>query len=366
MLLAGSWIKNMPYEIQMPPSILIVKLSAIGDVVHTLPLLEVLRKNFPEARIDWLVEKGASGIIDGHKGIDQVIVSHRKSWQRDLFKVRKSGALIREISRFIKEVRHREYDLVIDLQGLFKSGILTFLSIGKRKIGFIGGREGAQLFLTERPFPVDYNQHAIERYLKIADYLRCDRVLWRGDIPISQSDRDYIDKFIKDNDIQIHRMIAMNPMAKWKTKLWEPEKFTILADRIRNELAYEIIFTGSKQDRAIIDKITDQMKGEAINLAGRTSLKELAYLYSKCQYVISTDTGPMHLAAAMSCPVIAIFGPTAPWRTGPYGKGHKVIRDNIECSPCFKKRCTHVTCMKNITVDRVFNRLKECSLRDTL
>lgn len=108
-----------------------------------------------------------------------------------------------------------------------------------------------------------------------------------------------------------------------------------------------------------MDEIIESMDEQAVNLAGQTGLKELAYLYSKCQLLITTDTGPMHIAAAMGCPVVALFGPTAPWRTGPYGRGHKVVRDDIECSPCFKKRCNHVSCMKNITVDKVFETVKE-------
>ena len=358
MQFAGLLKDRKPLEIKRPNNILIVKLSAIGDVVHTLPLLEVLRKNFPRARIDWLVEEEASQIIDGHRGIDHIIVSHRKSWQRRLFKVREQSAVLGEVNRFLRELRCNEYDLVIDLQGLFKSGLLTGLSKGKRKIGFTGGREGGHLFLTERPYFVDYNQHAVDRYLKTAEYLGCDKDSWKGDIPIRQSDKRYIDKLIKDNGIQNERLVAINPMARWKTKLWESEKFAALADRIQKELSCRVIFTGSGHDRSDIDKIIENMEERPANLAGHTSLKGLAYLYSKCRHLISTDTGPMHMAAAMGCPVIALFGPTAPWRTGPYGKGHRVIRDEIECSPCFKKRCSHMTCMRNISVGRVFDTIK--------
>ncbi len=358
MQFAGFWKEKKSLEIKRPSNILIIKLSAIGDVVHTLPLLEVLRKNFSGARIDWLVEEEAGHIIDGHRGIDHVIVSHRKSWQRRLFKVREQSAVLGEISRFLRELRCNEYDLVIDLQGLFKSGLLTGLSRGKRKIGFTGGREGGHLFLTERPYFVDYNQHAVDRYLKTVEHLGCDKDSWKGDIPIRQSDKRYIDKFIKDNGIQDKSLVAINPMARWKTKLWESEKFAALADRIQKELSCRVIFTGSGHDRPDIDKIIEKMKERPANLAGHTGLKGLAYLYSKCRHLISTDTGPMHMAAAMGCPVIALFGPTAPWRTGPYGKGHSVIRDEIECSPCFKKRCAHMTCMRNISVDRVFDTIK--------
>jgi len=343
---------------KVPKNILIIKLSAIGDVVHAIPLLEVLGQNFPEARIDWLVEEEASEIIKGHKKLNKIIISYRKTWQKKFFKSREQPAVIGDIFRFLRELRSEEYDLVIDLQGLFKSGILTGISRGTRKIGSSGGREGSSLFLTEDPYVVDYNQHALDRYLKVADYLNCDKDSWRGDIPIGDSDKASIDDLIRVNGIRVERLVTINPLARWKTKLWEPLKFGALAERLRKELSCDILFTGSGHDRSIIEEIIGMTEGKSINAAGKTSLKELAYLYSRCRLLISTDTGPMHMAAAMARPVVALFGPTDPWRTGPYGSGHKVIREEMECSPCFKKRCHHMTCMKNIAVEKVFNAVK--------
>jgi 3-deoxy-D-manno-octulosonic-acid transferase/heptosyltransferase-1 len=340
---------------EKPNSILIVKLSAIGDVVHTLPLLEVLRKNFPTARIDWVVEEEAGQLIEGHEEIDHVIISRRKSWRKRLFKLGEQSAAVKEIIRFLKELRSQEYDLVIDLHGLFKSGILTGLSKGTRKIGFTGGREGSAFFLTEKPYYVNYDQHALDRYLRAADYLSLSKASWQGQIPMCPSDKKTIDSFVREYGLEDEAFLAMNPVARWETKLWEHTKFSVLGDRIQKELSHKVILTGSQQDRAFIDKIMNGMSQKPVNLAGRTSLKELAYLYSRCELLITTDTGPMHIAAAMGCPVVALFGPTAPWRTGPYGDIHRVIRDGTSCSPCFKRTCSHMTCMKNITAEKVFN-----------
>lgn len=341
-----------------PDSILIVKLSAIGDVVHSLPFLEVLRENFPHARIDWLVEEGGARIIEGHPAIDRVIVSRRRSWQRRLVKGTAYLSVIREAARFLREIRAREYDLVIDLQGLLKSGVLTGLSRGKRKIGMGGVREGGRLFLNERPVLVDYEQHAIDRYLKLAEYLECDLSPWKGDIPVFESDRRLINQLLSVDGLGERPLVAINPVARWKTKLWESERFAALADRVGNDLSCEIIFTGSKHDRAIIEDISKMMNKRPMNLAGRTTLKELACLYTRCRALVSTDTGPMHIAAAAGCRVVALFGPTAPLRTGPYGHGHRVIRADVECSPCFKRKCEHMTCMKRITVERAFEAVR--------
>ena len=154
----------------------------------------------------------------------------------------------------------------------------------------------------------------------------------------------------------VKSLIAINPVAKWETKLWPNKKFAELADMLIDQYDMKIVFTGGIKDYSIIQAITSSMKGLAINFAGETTLTELAALYEKAALVISTDTGPMHLAAAMGTPVVALFGPTAPWRTGPYGTNHHVISAELECSPCFKRRCETRDCMYQISVKQVMDR----------
>lgn len=336
-------------------SILIIKLSAIGDVVHSLPFLEVLRENFPVSRIDWLVEEEASEVLNGHPAIDRIIVSQRKSWHKRLKKRKQWASVTQEIVRFLRDVRGMEYDLAIDLQGLLKSGLLTGLCKGKRKVGASGAREVGHFFLSEKPVPVDYEAHAIERYLKIAAYLGCDHTAWKGTIPVSKSDERNVKEMLLANGIRKKAVVAINPMARWESKLWEPRRFAVLADRLQEEATCQVVFTGSERDWQTIEEITHIMKTNPVNLAGRTTLKELACLYADCQGLVTTDTGPMHIAAAMGCRVVALFGPTAPWRTGPYGDGHRVIRIPVGCSPCFKRRCGFMACMKDIAVEEVFS-----------
>jgi 3-deoxy-D-manno-octulosonic-acid transferase/heptosyltransferase-1 len=260
-----------------------------------------------------------------------------------------------KIAQFVRGLRSREYDLVIDIQGLLKSGLMTGLAKGQRKIGFTGGREGGSIFMTERPFPVNYEQHALERYLQGARYLGCRTKTWNGHIPISESDKISVDRLIRENGLQDKPLIAINPMAKWKTKLWDLKKFAVLATMIQKELDCDILFTGSGKDRPVLERIIQSMETRPLNLAGQTTLKELAYLFSKCRLTVTTDTGPMHLAAIMGCPVVALFGPTSPLRTGPYGEGHVIVREDMDCAPCFRKSCDHLSCMGNIRVEKVFD-----------
>ncbi len=342
-----------------PETILIIKLSAIGDVIHTLPFLDVLRRRYPDAAIDWLIEEDAGQIIEGHPELDRIIVSRRKTWQRSFLRSGKRMEILREIVQFVRLLRSREYDLVIDIQGLLKSGLMTGLVKGKRKVGFSGGREGSSIFLTQPPFPVNYEQHALDRYLQGARHLGCETDLWNGDIPVGTSDKESVDRLIRENGLQDKPLIAINPMAKWATKLWDSKKFAVLATRLQKGLDCNILFTGSRNDRPALEKIIQAMDSQPLNLAGRTTLKELAHLFSRCDLTVTTDTGPMHLAAAMGCPVVAIFGPTSPLRTGPYGEGHVIVREDLDCAPCFRKHCDHLSCMGNITVEKVYDAVSQ-------
>ena len=151
--------------------------------------------------------------------------------------------------------------------------------------------------------------------------------------------------------------IAINPVAQWETKLWMPDRFAALADRLIGDHGARIFFTGGAADGSMVDRIIRKMRHHASNLAGATSLIELAALYRRMAMVISTDTGPMHIAAAVNTPVIALFGPTAEWRTGPYGEHHQVVAPDLDCRPCFKRQCSHCTCMQSISVEDVMQKV---------
>jgi heptosyltransferase I len=155
------------------------------------------------------------------------------------------------------------------------------------------------------------------------------------------------------------RVVAVHPMALWPTKLWKSELFSELADRLTKELGLGVIFTGGEQDQTSVEEITARVSPSPVDFCGSLNLLELAALFNRCSLVISTDTGPMHLAAAMGTPVVALFGPTAPARTGPYGPGHVVLRTGVPCSPCFKKKCADPRCMSEISVDLVLQAVEQ-------
>jgi len=329
-------------------NILIVKLSALGDVVHTLPSLAALRTLYPEAHISWVIEEAASDLIQDHPLLDRVLLSRRKRWQAHPW----APETRREVRSFFMALRDRPYDLVIDFHGLFKSAILAYLSGGKRRLGYASLQELSGLFYTER-IPEDMDKHAVDRYLDFIRYLGMEDPPVTFPIPAPPGVKERAQTLLMQVGIT-GDFIAINPVALWPTKLWSEEQFASLADQIMGELSIPVLFTGGKDDVPYITRILTALSHHGINLAGCTSLRELAEIYRRARLVITTDSGPMHIAAAVGTKTIALFGPTDPRRTGPYGGGHKVIRLNLDCSPCFRKTCHDRRCMAGITPQMVF------------
>jgi len=316
-------------EANVYPRILLVKLSSLGDVVQALPTLEALRQRYPKGRITWLVESGQAPLLQGHPALDEVLAVPRlrlaEGWRpRDL-----SSLLV-----LVRQLRHRSFDLVIDLQGLLKSALWVALARSPRKIGFDGTREGSYLVLTERLPKYDPDLHAVARYLQVAAYLGAPVSPPRFRLP-SQLHGD-ISPILAA--AQGRPLVVLHPGARWPSKLWPAQAWAALARGVTNQGALPVI-TGSPADRELAQAIMAEKPGKVLNLVGRTTLGELSALLRVAALAVMCDTGPMHLAAAVGTKVVALFGPTAPWRTGPFGPGHEVVRLGLSCSPCFRRRC---------------------------
>ncbi|HEY4706015.1 MAG TPA: glycosyltransferase family 9 protein [Thermodesulfobacteriota bacterium] len=328
--------------------VLIVKLSSIGDVVHTLPALDALDAGFKrkgiKARIDWLVEEAASGMLAGHPQIDEVIVVKR-GWGKNLF----------ANLRTAKALRERSYDLVLDFQGLLKSGIWVFLTAGKKRAGFSNAREFSRIFLNEKLPPYDIERHAVDRYLDLARHFSGGTGEARFTLDLAGAERS-VEKKLKDSGVS-GPFFVMVTRARWATKLWQDERFIELAKRVIAERKLKAVLTGGPSELSALAGMSKAIGDGAVTFG--TSLKEFAALSVLSSFVVTVDSGPMHIAAAAGAKVVALFGPTAPWRTGPYGKGHVVVRKGLECSPCFKRDCPDPRCMDGITVDDVVKALQK-------
>jgi len=329
--------------------ILIIKPSSLGDVIHALPVLKALKQRYPHARVDWVISSTIRGLLDGHPMIDELISIDKDRW-KDIHRI---PATVNEIKVLIRRLRSRPYDMVIDLQGLLRSGIITAVARSKIKIGPARAREGAYLFYN-RKVATGESMHAVDRYLEIARAAGAETE--EVEFPISihrEAEQRVREKAKRDEYVLIF------PSARWLTKRWPAERFASLTSGID----LPVIICGSVADRGLADKIirmAQETGGSAdiINLCGMTDLKELIALINSATLVITNDTGPMHISAALNRPTVAIFGPTSAERTGPYRWEERddvsVISAGVECSPCRKKsHCSHLSCMIQISVDEV-------------
>lgn len=325
--------------------ILIVKPSSLGDVVHSLPFLSAVKQCFPEAEIHWVIAKGLEGLLEGHPLIDGLIIINKDNWKN----LSRAGATLSEIRALYRQLRNERYDVVVDLQGLLRSGLITQATHASLRIGFHEAREGSRFFYTHK-VRGGREIHAVERYMKVAEELGCYAHDIAFPFPITRSASD-----ITASLVDLGPYAVMVPGARWKTKLWPAESF----GKVASMLPLRSIVVGSGTDKTIADEVVACSEERAVSMAGKTSLKELIEIMRNAEVVITNDSGPMHIAAALGIPVIAIFGPTSPKRTGPYGNGHIVFQSDAACVPCFKRSCRDIRCMKEIKPDAVYQQAIE-------
>lgn len=322
-------------KLKRPPwKILIIKPSSLGDVVHSLPFLNALRDSFPNAEIHWIIAKGLEGLLEGHPMINKLWIINKDEWKR----IKGAGTTIKELRSLFKSLKAERYDIVIDLQGLLRSGILAKATGAPVRIGFKEAREGSRIFYTHT-VKAGKDVHAVDRYLEIAKFLGCNISDIRFPFPLS------FNSSLSTLHCQIPNEYAVIvPGARWETKRWHPERFGELASM----LSIRSVVVGGESDTDIADIVVSNSGSNAVSIVGRTSLKELIEIMRNARFVVTNDSGPMHIAAALNVPVFAIFGPTNPLRTGPYGKSHVIIRKGLECSPCYRKKCKGIKCMEMI------------------
>jgi lipopolysaccharide heptosyltransferase II len=337
---------------QKTPKILIVRLSAIGDVVQSTVILKPLKKLFPDSSICWAVEDISAELIIGNPLIDKVFVLPKRKWKKRGFSLKN----LKEYVAIVKEIRKEQFDIAIDLQELFKSGSLMFLSGAKRRIAHKGTRELAHLFSNEK-LPAhdifDPNKRIIERYLEPAEYLGAEIDEISFSMPVVPKEvQDKVDGLL--SGIKKGKpVIVFSPSTVWPSKHWVESYWSEVFERLYRE--NNIIFVGSDKDSGLISRITgDTDKTLFANSAGKTGLLELFEIMRKADIVIAPDTGPMHIANAAEKPVIiSIFGSTSNKRTPPVGNKHIALSAGLSCQPCFKRNCPRKDfpdeCMHKIT-----------------
>jgi heptosyltransferase-1 len=328
-----------------PKQILIIKPSAIGDVVHTLPILNLLRRRFPDSRISWLLTPLCAQLLQGHPQLDEIILFERHRYAHGW----RDPSALGELRDLMRTLRDRKFDLVIDLQGLLRSGLLTYQTRAPIRVGFANAREFAWLAYNHRVKVKSMEQHAIERYLLVAKSLGCDTGPVEYVFATDESDR----KFAADLVGNLDRFALLFPGSNWETKRWPVENFAALVKPLEERFGLKCFVSGSPDEFELCQNV----KG-AINLAGKTNLRQLTALIERASLVITNDSGPMHLAAALNKPMVALFGPTNPIRTGPYGSMDSILRIDIPCSPCYSRKCSHQSCLRWLQVESVMKQIE--------
>ncbi len=325
-----------------PRRILIIKPSALGDVVHTLPALNLLRRRFPDAHIGWVVSGAFASLLEGHPQLDEVIRFERRRFARGW----RDPLAAAKLFRFARDLRTGEFDLVIDLQGLLRSGWMTMRTRAPIRVGFSRTRELAHFFYTHRVDAGPAEQHAIDRYLRVCQFIGCGREPVEFQFHVTDEDRAKVASMVPLDQ----PFCVLLPGSNWPTKRWPAENFSALAPLVRERFGLAAVVAGGSEVSEIAARIPD-----ATDLTGRTNLRELVALLERADLVIANDSGPMHIAAALGRPLVTMFGPTNPQRTGPYGRIDSIVRIDIECSPCYSRRCSHRSCLRWLQVDDVLD-----------
>lgn len=336
-------------------NILIIKMSSLGDILHTLPFAAALRKRYPQARISWLVHPQFAGFVPDAPVIDEVLYF-------DKVKFKKMGFFdkLRYFFAMRSLLHSKKFDLVIDMQGLFKSAVLAAVSGCSNRIGYCEMREGSG-FISRAICGEHCKDHVIERYLDVARFLGADVKEIEYPMPDLTAESKSVAEKLKQQNIEGAYAVIV-PGARWKTKEWPVEYYAELAKMLVSD-GINIVLAGGPDDAgkgAEIKKLSGSDR--VADLTGKTSLRELAALIKNSAFYISADTGPLHFAAALKKPLVAMYGPTKADRTGPYGSDKaRVILTPAACAGCLKKSCSDWHCMHDITPQMVYRAYKEIS-----
>ena len=362
--------------------ILLIKPSALGDVVHTIPLLVKLRARYPDARIDWLITPENAEIVRCHPALSNVVLFARRDFSR---RGRRWGAVVAFLD-LLKQIRRAKYDLVVDMHGQVRSAFFSLISGARVRIGFDrpikrsltvsaehdlknvpshgwrGAREGSWIAYTHRiPIPT-LDVHAIDRYLWVAPLLGLDDDTPDLTIYLSSETIRNVERLLEEHGVPASKpLVVLVPGTIWETKHWTIEGFAGVARQFIRE-GFAVALAGTKRDQQRCQQIATAAP-DACDLSGKTTPAELAALIRRAEVAVTNDSGSMHVAASLGKPMVSVFGPTNPVHIGPYERPESVVRVDLPCSPCNYRRLSQCpfdhACMKQVTSEMVVERARK-------
>jgi heptosyltransferase-1 len=316
--------------------ILIIKLSSLGDLFHALPAVHNLKQGLG-ATVDWVTTKAYVDLVRCFDDVDNVIGFPRKQF-------------LQNYRDFSTSLRAEQYDIIIDLQGLLKSAAVAWIAHGKRRIGPSFHREGSRLFYSSVAGARDRSRHAVIENLDIIDHLGLEKL--PPTFPVT---------FPEYTTPSAHPRVAICPASRWESKNWPIERFIEVAKELQTRDQAAITLLGSPEDVDICRQIETKLDTPCLNLTGKTTLPEMGGVLKSMDLLIANDSGPVHMAAAVATPALAIFGPTDPKRCGPFGDGHRVLDTPYPCRPCHRRKCEQpdIPCITGVKVYHVLDAARD-------
>lgn len=332
---------------------LIVKLSAIGDVIHALPVAYALKETYPDCHITWVVEPPAFDLVNMSPYIDEVILFEKK-------KFKSVGGFLREYGPLKRKIRQRNYDAVLDLQGLFKSAAIARLGNAPVKLGMCNMREFSDK-ISQPVIGAHAHGHIVERYLDVARALGCrvDEVRFTLDVP-EREVRLAQQIFAQAGANMANPYVVLAIGANWPNKRWPAENFAQLSDRLYDRKLIPVLVGGGIVDEQRAAEICAACEIPPLNLVGRTNFKQLTYILQNARFTVGGDTGPVHLSSGLGTATIMVMGPTDANRNGPYGQLANALEVGRDCRYCWKRACPkNLDCLENITVEQLWKKVEE-------
>ena len=343
--------------------ILVIRLSAVGDVIRTLPAVKALKEKEPSSHIAWVVEEHSKSFLESQPEINEVILFPRKRWTKGIQSPLTWWRTSREVRDFAKGLRQKRFDVALDFHGRLKSGLISFVSGAPTRVGFDprSSKEGNFLFSNVKVQLPRENINRYERNLLLLRGIGLEITDLKPVLHISTEERKWADVFFGQLSKALPGpLIAIHPWTSPQTpyKRWVGDRYSQLADRLVRELGARIIFTWGPGELEPVEKIRREMKEPSFLAPQTDSLIRLGEIFRRCNLYIGGDTGPMHVASLVGTPIVAIWGPTHPVVNEPFGK-HKMVRKEVGCNPCRKQFCKEVTCLTSVTVEDVFQAARE-------
>lgn len=327
--------------------IALIKPSALGDIVHSLPVLTALRARFPAARITWVVNKSYEALLAGHPDLTDTLPFDRGAL--------KGARALGAACAFAGEMRRRRFDLVIDMQGLLRSGLMAWASGAPHRVGFRNAREGSRYAYTHKlAAPALGAAHAVDRMWVVAEAFGAGHLPKTFRVPLQAPEvaaaRAALGALPRP-------WVAVAAGAKWVTKRWPAAHFADLLNRAHADFGGTAVFIGSAEDAALSQQVRAGLRGHSLDLTGKTALPRLSALLSLADLMVGNDTGPLHLAAALGKPCAAPYTCTRVALHGPYTQAGNCAETTVSCAGSYLKKCSNMVCMPELTADRLWPQL---------